>query len=228
MRGVSLLPLGFVNMCRAFLACYILIGAVASAPTQAETIIAEPAMMLVTATRYDFVGTNTFAVERWPQGKFLRSTPNLSATGLYQKVTISADVLHEVRWHWSVETLHRTANLQLKSRDDFGAMIAFVFGEPKWWNRDVPTIAYVWTSTPIPNGSIQISDRLNNLRYIQLRGTGEVGKLQQESRNVVADFVRAFGTQPPQLEYVAVFNDNDQTKEPASAAFGTIYASRPR
>ena len=35
----------------------------------------------------------------------------------------------------------------------------FVFGEPSFFNRDVPTIAYVWTATPVANGTVLRSQR---------------------------------------------------------------------
>ncbi len=51
-----------------------------------------------------------------------------------------------------------------------------------------------------------------------------------ERRNVVRDFRRAFGREPPEeVELIAVFTDNDQTKEPVETYYGFIraYATRP-
>lgn len=98
----------------------------------------------------------------------------------------------------------------------------FVFGRPSWWNRDVPTLAYVWSSTRVANGTVLPSLRYDSLRYVQLRGRAEVGTLQREERDIVADFEAIFHRSPPELNYVAVFNDNDQTNEQVSALFGGI------
>jgi Protein of unknown function (DUF3047) len=103
-----------------------------------------------------------------------------------------------------------------------GATIFFVFGAPSFFNRDVPTLAYTWTATPVADGTILPSLRYQSLRYIQLRGRAEVGQWERERRDLVADYRRVFGRAPPALRYVAVFNDNDQTGEPASAEFGPI------
>ncbi len=104
----------------------------------------------------------------------------------------------------------------------------FIFGVPSFFNRDVPTFAYAWTATPVADGTVVPSMRYRSLRYIQLRGRAEVGKWEQERRDLVADYERAFGSAPPALRYVAVFNDNDQTGEPTSAEFGrSIGIARP-
>lgn len=105
-------------------------------------------------------------------------------------------------------------------------MVMFVFGEPSLLNRDVPTLAYVWTTTPVPNGSVLPSIRFSALRNVQLRGQDDVGRWQREERNVVEDFRAIFGYAPPPLEYIAIFNDNDQTSEKTSALFGPIGCGR--
>lgn len=178
--------------------------------------------MMTGGERVDFVGSSALSMERNERGLCLRSTPAHSATGLYQRVEMPPTRLSRVEWSWRVDRLHAHADIRDVAREDFGAKIAFVFGEPSFWSRDVPTLAYVWTSTPVPNGTILRSGRYANLRYVQLHGSREVGSWQREQRNVAADFKAAFGTDPDRLRYVAVFNDNDQTGEAASALFARI------
>lgn len=181
--------------------------------------------MMRIGERYDFVGANRLTVERTQQGRCLRSTPQVSATGLYQDLKLAPEGLFKVEWWWRVDRIHTSADIRELNREDFAAKIAFVFGEPTLFNRDVPTIAYVWTSTPVKNGSIVPSQRYSNLRYVQLHGRAEAGTWQHERRNVARDYARAFGSLPGPLRYVALFNDNDQTGEPVSALFGRIVAS---
>ena len=187
-----------------------------------SVVLADPALMLTTGERVDFVGSGTLAVESSEHGTCLRSTPARSATGIYQRVEMRAERLSKVEWSWRVDRLHAHADIRDGAREDFGAKIAFVFGEPTFWSRDVPTLAYVWTSTPVPNGTILRSSRYANLRYVQLHGPREVGSWQRERRNVDADYKAAFGTDPDRLRYVAVFNDNDQTGEATSALFARV------
>lgn len=121
-----------------------------------------------------------------------------------------------------MEQIHTTADIRRRESEDFAAKIAFVFGEPSWINRDVPTLAYVWTSTPVPDGSVLASTRYSQMKYIHLHGRADAGAWQTESRDIDADFRAVFGRSPPKLRYIAIFNDNDQTGEPVSALFGRI------
>jgi hypothetical protein len=193
-------------------------------PAHAETMLVDPARMIETAERMDFVGSNAFKVEPCPAGRCLRSTPNKSASALYQKVSIPSLALAHVRWTWRVEQLQPSADIQKLASEDFGAMIMFVFGEPSIGNKDVPTLAYVWTSTPVPNGSVLPSQRYRSLAHIQLRGSADIGTWQNETRDVLADFRNTFGTEPGPIRYIAVFNDNDQTNEAATTLFGPLFA----
>jgi hypothetical protein len=185
-------------------------------------LLADPARMMQTAERVDFVGQNAFARVRSPNGAALRSTPQNSASGLYQRVNIRPKSLGPVTWVWRVDKLQKSADMRKLEREDSGATIFFVFGEPSMSNKDVPTLAYTWTSTPVGNGTVLKSLRYNSLRYIQLRGRGDVGAWREERRDVARDYRSIFGAEPPALIYVAVFNDNDQTGEPVSALFGPI------
>lgn len=190
-----------------------------------QQVLAEPASMLVSAERIDFVGSNALAVENSPFGQCLRSTPKRSATALYQRVTLPAQALERVRWSWRIDMLQHSADVRDLAHEDFGAKIMFVFGEPSVFKKDVPTLAYVWTTTPVANGSVLPSLRYSSLFYVQLRGAGDVGRWQQETRSILEDYRSVFGREPGPLRYIAVFNDNDQTSEATSALFGPIVSA---
>ncbi len=196
-----------------------LIGA---SPSWAGAVLADPVAMMVTAERVDFVGRNALAKEASEFGPVLRSTPHRSASGLYLPVAVAPASLGAVAWRWRVDRLQPSADIRELKKEDCGATIFFIFGAPSFFNRDVPTLAYTWTATPVADGTVLRSRRYASLRYIQLRGRAEVGRWEQERRNLAADYKAAFGRAPPALQYVAVFNDNDQTGEPTSAEFGEI------
>lgn len=192
----------------------------------ADDLIADPARMLSTAKRVDFVGANALTIEPGPTEPCLRSTPGRSASGLYQRVSITGDALRNVRWTWRVDRLQQAADVRSLSTEDVGALVMFVFGTPSIMHRDVPTLAYVWTATPVTNGAFLRSRRFRSLIYIQLRGQAEVGRWQKENRNVANDFRAAFDRGPGDLRYVAIFNDNDQTDEATSALFCPVVLVR--
>ena len=135
-------------------------------------VLADPAQMLATARRVGFSGQHNYGIEQGPRGPVLRSTAQSSASGLYQDVQIDGRSLRKVRWTWRVDALPWSADLRNLEREDVGAAVFFVFGEPSFLNSDVPTLAYVWSSTPVADGTGLPSLRFHSLRYIQLRGGG--------------------------------------------------------
>jgi len=195
-------------------------------PASTRRVLANPVAMMATAERVDFVGRTSLAPEASAFGPVLRLTPHHSASGLYLPVAIAPGSLGAVSWRWRVDQLQPSADIRELKKEDTGATVFFIFGVPSFFNRDVPTLAYTWTATPVADGTILPSQRYRSLRYVQLRGRAEVGKWERERRDLVADYKRIFGREPPALRYVAVFNDNDQTGEPASAEFGPIDSDR--
>ncbi len=185
-------------------------------------LLVDPATILKIAERMDFVGRNDFAVQQAPTGLVLRSTPHNSASGLYVKMHLDGRSLTDVRWTWRVDAIQRSGDLRRLAVEDLAATIFFIFGEPSMFNRDVPTLAYVWSGTPVANGSVVPSARFASLRYINLHGADAVGSWKTETRNIAQDFRDLFHREPETLRYIAVFNDNDQTGEPCSALFGAI------
>lgn len=199
-------------------------AAKAALVTTAARVLANPVRMLTTAKRVDFVGKNAFEAIDSPFGPALRSQPRNSASGLYQSVDIAAADLSVVSWSWRVDALQAAGDVRAKATEDVGALVFFVFGEPTWLNRDVPTLAYAWSATPVATGAIVPTLGFPAMRYIQLRGAADTRSWQTETRNIAADYQRIFGAPPPALKYIAIFNDNDQTGQATSAIFAPIVA----
>lgn len=197
-------------------------------PAQAAQprILVDPTTILNTAERMDFVGRNDFAVVRETAGTFLRSTPQKSASGLYVNLHLDGRSLGDIRWTWRVDAIQRSSDLRKLGLEDSAATIFFIFGKPSMFNRDVPTLAYVWSGTPVAKGTVFPSARYTSLRYINLEGVAAVGSWKSEVRNVSQDFRDIFHREPDTLRYIAVFNDNDQTGEACSAFFGPITLGR--
>lgn len=199
---------------------------ISSTPAEAANVLVDPATLLATAKRMDFVGRNEMAVVHADGDGVLRSTPNNSASGFYLKTVMDGRQLTDVRWTWRVDVLQPSADLRVLAREDSAAAIFFIFGEPSLFTHDVPTLAYVWTGTPVAVGTVFPSARFANLRYIKIEGTEAVGHWRDERRSITDDFRAAFHREPDTLRYIAVFNDNDQTHEPCSALFGPIMDAR--
>src|SRR3546814_11877184 len=74
--------------------------------------------------------------------------------------------------------------IRIKEREDFAAAIFLIFGRPSMFNRDVPTLAYVWTSSQLPEDAVVDSPyHPGTVRSIVLRSGGEhLGRRSEERR----------------------------------------------
>lgn len=160
----------------------------------------------------------------------IRALGNGSASGLFRELKYSLVEHPSLEWQWRVDKLQNTADLRAKDREDFGAAIFLIFGQPSMRNRNVPTLAYVWTASGFAAEAIIDSPyHPTSGRSIVVRsGTDHLRQWMHERRNVIEDFRRAFGRDPPEIvDMVALFTDNDQTGEPVEAYYGTIRALGP-
>ena len=88
-------------------------------------------------------------------------------------------------------------------------------------------VNYVWDNRLAP-GTVLPNAYTDRARMMVLRsGTAEVGRWVAESRDVVDDYRRLFGGDPPRIAGVAIMTDTDNTGERAVAWYDAL-ALRPR
>lgn len=211
-------------------AALAVLGLVAAIPAYAKNplLVADPATPVAEAWTHQSFGTATEYKEVMLDGvAAIRATGRKSASGLYRDFRYRIAEHPWIEWTWRVNRLQRTADIRVKEGEDYAAALFLIFGRPSMLNRDVPTLAYVWTSARFPEGSIVDSPyHPGATRNIVVRsGEKQLGQWLRERRNVVNDFRRAFGREPPEtVEVIALFTDNDQTGEPVETYYGTVQA----
>jgi len=153
-----------------------------------------------------------------------------SASGLIR--FIEADIRHcsRLSWSWRVNRLQADADLSVKDKDDVAASILLMFGDPGFLAEPVPvpTLRYVWSNDKLPEESVIDNPYMPGIvRSVVVRaGEQRLGEWLTETRDVLADFDRAFGHSPPdKLHAVVLFTDNDQTKQPVESYYEWIRLS---
>lgn len=155
----------------------------------------------------------------------IRATGRYSASGLIRRVAVDPARCPIIEWSWCVTTLQKSADLRVKDREDVAAAVFLLFGDPgfSFDPRPVPTLRYVWTNDSVPAETVVDNPYLPGVvRSIVVEsGSARLGGWVTERRNIVDDYVRAFG-RPPEasVQAVSIFSDNDQTKEPVEAFYG--------
>jgi hypothetical protein len=143
-------------------------------------------------------------------------------------------------WRWKVDRVVETADLALKSGDDFAARVYVFFDVPA---AELPladrirlaiarlihgealpgaAICYVWDNRH-PLGASSWNPYTDRVRTVVLEsGPARAGQWVEERRDLVADYRAAFGARAPlhDVSGIAAGNDTDQTHESATAWFG--------
>jgi hypothetical protein len=163
-----------------------------------------------------------------------------SASGLYRKPDFSLAERPTARWSWKVDGLIAGADNSKARREDSPVRIVFAFeGDKsklpakdqavlklarKLSGQDLPyaTLMYIW-SNAAPVDTIIANPHTRRIQMVVASsGADGVGAWQQLSRNVVADFRRAFNEEPGRLLGFGLLSDTDNTGETVEAWYGEI------
>ena len=170
----------------------------------------------------------------------LRAESHKSASGIFKEVTVSAKEYPILRWRWKVEGVLEKADAVKKSGDDYAARIYVAFkydpetagawekakyGAAKALYGKYPpkgALNYVWDNR-LPAGTTIDNAYTDRAKMIVVKsGKEKVGKWVSEEANVYEDYRKLFGVEPPEIEFIAIMTDTDNTGESAVAYFDDI------
>ncbi len=168
-----------------------------------------------------------------------------SASGLiyrHQGPVAEAPVL---RWRWKVAGTLPKGDARRKDGDDYAARVYITFkyeparvglatrlkyGAVKALRGEHPphnAIAYVWANK-LAAGEDAPSPYTDRVRMVAVRsGDDAAGEWRSEERNVLADYRRLFGSDPPPYAGIALMTDADNTGGTAEAWYAEISLSAP-
>lgn len=181
-----------------------------------------------------------YTLVRQSVGTVIRADSDGAASGLIHAIRIDANRYPILQWRWKINHVLEKGDLTRKQGDDYAARIyvAFVFEPQKasWWDRlkhssagffagkELPGSAlnYIWANKA-PKETIADNPYAPSAKMIAVQsGCKRCGQWITEERNIVEDYQRAFGRQPPQIIGIAIMTDTDNTQEKATAYYGDI------
>lgn len=143
-------------------------------------------------------------------------------------------------WQWQTDALVRNADNRDKQREDAPVRLVAAFGGDQGrlsdaekrrleWaqslsKREPPYAAlmYIW-SEQLPRETVIPSAHTSQLKMLVVAsGSREVGKWQNQRRDLRADYKRAFGEEPGALLGIGVMTDTDNTGAKVSARYADI------
>jgi hypothetical protein len=173
-----------------------------------------------------FSGETSYTIVAEGEGHVLQARSQGTASGLVYKKEFRLQDYPLLSWRWKVLGIIPKADETKKSGDDYAARVYVVF--PHWFFPKTKTISYVWANK-IPKDASVPSPYTGNAMIVAVEsGAEKVGEWQTARRNVLEDYRRLFGEEPPQVGAIAIMTDTDNTGASATAYYGDItFAAAP-
>jgi hypothetical protein len=170
----------------------------------------------------------------------IRAVAEASASGLTREIKINPQEYPILQWRWKVMNILKKGDVHRKQGDDYPARIYVTFeydpSQLSFFEKakyeairllygEYPPLAainYIWDSkapvgTMVPN---PYTDRV--MMFVVESGPSKLNQWVNEERNVVEDYKKAFGQEPPMISGIAIMTDTDNTGESATAYYGDI------
>ncbi|HEX9020106.1 MAG TPA: DUF3047 domain-containing protein [Nitrospirota bacterium] len=161
----------------------------------------------------------------------LKAESHASASAIVYRDSFNVYDYPKMRWRWKVMNVYAKGDPRTKEGDDYPLRIYIMFeydpqkagifeklkyGLAKKRYGTYPphsSLSYVWASREEPQ-AVLASPYTDKAKMILLeQGTKKTGTWQDEEVDILADYRRAFGAEPPPRARVAIMNDSDNTGE---------------
>ena len=175
----------------------------------------------------------------------MKAIANASASGLRHAVNVDLASMPWLQWRWKIPQLIEAANNTENHVEDSPARVIVTFEggrdqlpPEEQLNYDLAlamtgnrmpyaTLMYIWENR-LPAGTI-ITHHMTSRVKMVVAGSGQrsLNAWHNERHNVLADYRRAFGEDPPRVASVGIMSDSDNTGASITAYFGDIrFAAR--
>ncbi|MBE0598071.1 MAG: DUF3047 domain-containing protein [Desulfuromonadales bacterium] len=167
-----------------------------------------------------FKGRTNYSVVEENGNGVLKAESRDAASGLIFRINIDVKEYPILTWRWKVENILEKGDATRKEGDDYAARVYVVF--PHWVPFKSRSINYIWANR-LPQGEYVPSPFFRNSIMVAVRsGYAGVGRWQMERRNLLEDYRRIFGGDPPEASAVAIMTDTDNTGGSAKAFYDEI------
>ena len=146
-----------------------------------------------------------------------------SSFSLERSVEVNPAALPYLHWSWKVTTLPVGGDFRRASTDDQAAQLLVAFSDHR-------VLSYIWDTTA-PQGAMQSASAIPLLHIVAIvceSGPTEANRWVNETRNVAADFQRAFGKPAPPIKGLRLQINTQHTAGRAESYFGeVVFRSAP-
>ena len=178
-------------------------------------------------------------------GVVVRAEAHAAASGLMRKIDFPVRDRPLLAWRWKADNLIVRSDVTSREGDDYPVRLYVAFryaperlsfadrvkyAAARFLYGEYPPHAglnYIW-DTKAPEGTLVTNPFVDRVKMIVVEsGPARLRQWVGYERDIVADYRRAFGEDPPPISGVALMTDSDNTGESVVAYYGDI-TLRPR
>lgn len=172
-----------------------------------------------------------YGIEKAGSESYLVARSDASASLLVYRKPFDVYKNPRVRWRWKVSNLYRKADPRTKEGDDYplriyvafqydpsraGVIEKAVYNAARLVYGEYPplrSLNYVWASGPDPQRMIPSAYTDRSMMIPLESGGARAGQWVVEEVDVLSDYRKAFGGDPPHMATIGIMNDSDNTGE---------------
>ena len=170
----------------------------------------------------------------------VKAVADNAASGLIRRIRIDAKEYPIIQWRWRAANLIAGADNRKRSKEDSpvrlylgfeGDLAQLPFGDRVFFKmirlasgQGLPfaTISYIWENDE-PRGNVIPNPNTGRIQmFVVESGPQRLNQWLSYERNVVEDYRRAFGDDPPPITGVFLMSDTDNTDGSATGWYGDI------
>ena len=207
--------------------CLLLFGGALPLPAQgAEPLVVDRFEGDLSAwEQLKFDGVTDYRLVAEEGNQVLQAESRNSASGLLKPLEFDPAQYPRLRWRWKIAQTLSQGDARSKSGDDYAARIYVIF--PHWIKPLTRTINYIWANR-LPQGSAVPNTYYKRAMMLAVEsGDQAAGSWRTEERNLVDDYRRLFGEDPPQAGGIAIMTDTDNTGASVLAWYDDIVLLPP-
>ena len=160
-------------------------------------------------------GRPNVSVCSYADGPCLRLKSIKSSFGLERDIDVDLARLPVLNWAWKVTQLPGGGDFRHSSTDDQAAQILVAFADHR-------VLSYIW-DTSAPKGTAESASFIPLVRIFAIvceSGANDLDHWMPESRDVAADYERAFGKTAPHVKGLRIQINSQHTGTSAESYFG--------
>ncbi len=171
-----------------------------------------------------FKGNTEYRLVADGERKVLQATSRAAASGMVFDIDYDPKAYPLLSWRWKISNIIVKGDERSKAGDDYAARVYVIF--PHWFFPKTRSLNYIWANRLAKDELLPNAFTGNAVMIAVESGADKVGDWVTVRRDIVADYRRAFGEDPPEVGAIAIMTDTDNTGEAATAWYADIVIHR--